>query len=67
MHYYGNYQPAYFNDTFSIDIDLADTTGINIYVATPLGTLRKYDPISDLDIILYNDIPFDPKHPGRQQ
>jgi len=36
-----------------------------IYVATPLGTLRKYNPSNGADIVLYDDLPFDPNHPGR--
>ena len=38
---------------------------IPIYVATPLGTLRRYDPLDKSDIIIFDDIPFDPNHPGR--
>lgn len=34
-------------------------------VATPLGTLRKYDPSDGTDIVLYTDIPFDSNHPWR--
>ena len=54
-------------DTFSqTDKNHADRHGVPTYIATPLGTLRKYNPANGMDVILYEDIPFDPNHPGRQ-
>ena len=53
-------------DYFSLaDTDYADKIGIPIYVATPRGTLRKYNPADETDIIIYWDLPYDPNHPDR--
>ena len=38
-----------------------------IYVVTPLGTLRKYDPATGEDVILFYDMLYDPKHPNRER
>lgn len=40
--------------------------GVPTYVATPLGTLRKYDPSNGTVIVLFIDIPFDPNHTLRK-
>lgn len=67
FHTHAAYDPAYKNDIFSPeDKSVADRLKIPMYVATPLGTLRKYDPSTGDDIELFNDIPFDPNHPGRK-
>ena len=66
LHTHAAYDPAYANDIFSsADKRNAERQGVPSYVATPLGTLRKYDPSNGTDIVLFNDIPFDPNHPGR--
>lgn len=66
MHTHAAYDPNYLNDMFSsADKSAADKLRIPIYVATPLGTLRKYDPATGYDIELFNDIPFDSNHPFR--
>ncbi|MBQ7387397.1 MAG: DUF4329 domain-containing protein [Clostridia bacterium] len=66
LHTHSAYDPAYANDIFSSnDKQIAERKGVPIYVATPLGTLRKYDPENDTDVILFNNIPFDPNHPWR--
>ena len=66
LHTHAAYDPAYENDAFSsTDKRNAEKQGVPTYVATPLGTLRKYDPSKGTDIVLFNDIPFDPNHPGR--
>ena len=66
LHTHAAYDPAYANDIFSsADKRNAERQGVPTYVATPLGTLRKYDPSNGTDIVLFNDIPFDPNHPGR--
>ena len=65
-HTHGAYDPDYFNDIFSAeDISVSDKLMIPSYLATPIGTLRKYDPTTGEDSILYIDIPFDPNHPLR--
>ena len=66
LHTHGAYSPGYRNDVFSsTDKTLADRKNMPIYVATPLGTLRKYNPLNGTDIVLYDDLPFDPNHPRR--
>ena len=66
LHTHAAYDPKYDNDIFSPG-DL--NKWIN-YVATPLGTVRKYDPKNpsserDKAIEIYNDIPWDSNHPSR--
>ncbi len=66
FHTHAAYDANYQNDIFSpADKSAADKLKISIYVATPLGTLRKYDPSAGSDIELFNDIPFDSNHPSR--
>ena len=66
LHTHAAYDPAYMNDIFSEnDKRNAKRQGVLSYVATPLGIMRKYDPKTGTDIILYDDLPFDPNHPGR--
>lgn len=66
LHTHGNYVEKYRagNDNFS-DTDkwAAKIFGVPYYVATPVGTLRKYDPRTDTDVLLFSDLPFDPNHP----
>ena len=58
--------PKYASDIFSqIDEDLANRRGMLIYVATPKGTLWKYNPSDGSDIIVFDDIPFNSNRPGR--
>ncbi len=67
LHTHGAYSPGYKNDTFSsADKSLSNREKMPIYVSTPLGTLRKYDPSYGTDIVLYDDLPFDSNHPRRQ-
>ena len=66
FHTHGAYSPGYENDAFSsADKNLAIRRKIPIYVATPLGTLRKYTPSIHTDVVLFNDLTFDPNHPRR--
>lgn len=66
LHTHGAYSSGYQNDDFSYsDRSLANKENMPIYVATPLGTLRKYDPSDKTNIVLFDDLPFDPNHPGR--
>lgn len=67
-HTHAAYDPAYANDIFSGgpgDKQNADRRDVPNYVATPLGTLRRYNPADGSDVELYNDIPWDPNHPSR--
>lgn len=53
----------YGNDIFSPDDKkTADRLKILNYVATPLGTLRKYDPNTKEDNIISYDMPWDANH-----
>ena len=66
LHTHAAYDPKYASDIFSqTDKDLANRRGMPIYVATPKGTLWKYNPSDGSDIIVFDDIPFDSNHPGR--
>ena len=67
LHTHAAYASGYDNDNFSTaDKILAAISGVPYYVATPLGTLRKFDPIGWTDTLISDDIPYDPEHPGRQ-
>jgi len=66
LHTHAAYDPAYDNDNFSpADIRNAIKQGVPTYVATPFGTLRKYNPADGSDIVLFTDMPFDSNHPSR--
>lgn len=68
VHTHAAYDPNYFNDVFSPnDKAIANDLKMPIYVVTPLGTLRKYDPATGDDVILFYDMPYDPKHPNRER
>lgn len=41
----------------------ADYHKIPLYVHGPNGELRKYDPASGEDILIYSDLPISPKTP----
>ncbi|MHB8962045.1 MAG: DUF4329 domain-containing protein [Saccharofermentanales bacterium] len=61
IHSHGAYNEGFENDVFSPQ----DKNAFINYLVTPLGTLRKYNPAEGSDIELYDDLPFDPNHPGR--
>ena len=55
------------NDYFSTtDKWVADIYSVPFYVVTPRGTLRKYDPSTQKDILLFTDLPYDPVHPKKK-
>ena len=74
-HTHGAYDPTYCSDVFSDkyneygehvgDIGTADKIGVPLYLATPSGVLRRYDPRDRSDVVISNDIPWDPNHPDR--
>ena len=67
IHTHGAYDSAYRNDNFSSqDQHMAHVKGVPSYVATPGGLLRKYNPVDMSDVILFDDIPYDPSHPMRR-
>jgi hypothetical protein len=45
------------------DIPLANALGILMYVYGPNGEMRKYDPATGKDILLYTDLPHSPYTP----
>ena len=67
--------PKYKNDVFSDYINehgervgdkiFAISKGVPLYLATPLGTLRRYNPLDDSDVQLPGEIPWDVNHPMR--
>ena len=69
VHTHGAYDPKYKSDEFSeADLEYSFNKGVPIYLATPSGTLRKYDPNNyvygvDNSEEICNDIPYDPNHP----
>jgi RHS repeat-associated protein len=68
-HTHGSYMPEYGkgNDEFSDpDKDTNDNDNIIGYLATPSGTLQKYDPTTKNITTISTDIPSDPNDPDRQ-
>lgn len=56
------------NDNFSLgDKENAKKRGVPNYLAAPRGILRKYDPFSEKNTLIYIDLPFDSKHPDRRK
>lgn len=65
LHSHAAYDSKYRNDAFSqTDLRTAKFFGLPSYISTPLGIVRKYDPTSGQDIVIYENAPFDPNHPG---
>ena len=74
-HTHAAYDPDYKNNQFSNiegdngemigDIPNAKKLNFPSYLATPNGSLRKYTPSSDTDILIRTDMPSDPKDPDR--
>ncbi|UTC78380.1 DUF4329 domain-containing protein [Treponema sp. OMZ 799] len=75
VHTHAAYDPDYKNNQFSNiegdngemigDIPNAKKLNLPSYLATPNGSLRKYTPSSDTDILIRTDMPSDPKDPDR--
>ena len=66
LHSHAAYDSAYENDVFSpTDLQTSNLYGIPSYIVTPLGILRKYNPSTGQDVIIYDGAPFDPNHPER--
>ena len=74
-HTHAAYDPDYKNNQFSNiegdngemigDIPNAKKLNLPSYLATPNGSMRKYTPSSDTDILIRTDMPSDPKDPDR--
>ena len=74
-HTHSAYDPKYAGDRFSGipgnassggDVGYAHATKQPVYVATPNGTLKEYDPNTGNVRIVNTDMPSDPNHPSRQ-
>ncbi|WP_158559239.1 DUF6443 domain-containing protein [Deminuibacter soli] len=66
-HTHGNYDPKYANDVFSpADIKNAQNQGVDSYVATPDGSLQKYDNSTKSVNTIDTSIPSDPADPARK-
>ena len=56
-HSHGAYDPRYQGEIFSPqDKDAARSTGVPIYVVTPSGIMKKYDPKTQKDDVLYRNV-----------
>ena len=74
-HTHAAYDPDYKNNQFSKiegdngemigDIPNAKKLNLPSYLATPNGSMRKYTPSSDTDILIRTDMSSDPKDPDR--
>ena len=64
FHTHAAYDPAYNNDNFSWgDFEIANGYQVPIYVATPFGHLRRYDPSDGTNVRIDCVIPADPNRP----
>lgn len=65
-HTHGSYDPKYANNVFSPkDITNAKSQGVDSYVATPNGSLQKYDNATGTTSTISTAIPSDPTDPAR--
>lgn len=65
-HTHGSYDPKYANNVFSpTDITNAKNQGVDSYVATPNGSLQKYDNSTGGTSTISTGIPSDPTDPAR--
>ncbi len=65
-HTHGSYDPKYANNVFSSDDKKnANKYGVNSYVATPNGSLQKYNNSTGDMTTISTDIPSDPNDPER--
>jgi len=67
IHSHGKYEKGYYNDEFSnTDKWINYDKKIDGYVATPNGTLQKYDVETAKTTVVSTQIPSDPKDPDRK-
>ncbi|WP_162142870.1 DUF4329 domain-containing protein [Terrimonas ferruginea] len=65
-HTHGSYDPKYSNNVFSpADLTNAKSEGVDSYVATPNGSLQKYDNSTGTTSTISTAIPSDPNDPAR--
>lgn len=67
IHSHAAYDPSYKdgNNNFSPDADIvwAERENLDLYVTTPDGSLKKYDPKTNTVTTISTDMPKDPKNP----
>ena len=67
IHSHGKYEKGYLNNEFSeADKDNAKDRSADSYVATPNGSLKKYDHKTGNITVLSTDLPSDPTDPDRK-
>jgi RHS repeat-associated protein len=67
IHSHGEYDKNYNDNQFSkADKNNSDKRGVDSYVATPDGSLKKYDPNTKQTSTVSTDLPSDPKDPERK-
>jgi len=67
IHSHGKYEEDYDNNNFSDkDKRVYDNAGVDGYVATPEGSLKKYDVETKKVTTVSTDLPSDPKDPDRK-
>ena len=67
IHSHGKYEKGYQNDKFSNkDKWVYYNNGVDGYVATPDGSLQKYDVESTQTTVISTQLPSDPKDPERK-
>ncbi len=53
------------NDFSPTDINNMKGKSYLSYLVTPRGYVRRYDPSDESNIVVYKDVPYDPKYPRR--
>ena len=67
-HTHGSYSPKYDNEVFSpADINNATNQNVDSYVATPGGTLQKFEVATKNITTIATDIPSDPNSPANER
>ena len=67
IHSHGNYDENYYNNNFSAKdrINSVDK-GVDAYLTTPDGSLKKYNPETRETTVVSTDLPSDPNDPERK-
>ena len=66
IHSHGKYNDPSDNDFSSIDYNVANSEKIDLYLATPSGTLLKYIQKLRKKVIISSSLPSDPNHPKKE-
>lgn len=68
IHSHAAYDTAYQNNIFSpSDKNYAEKRNVDVYVATPSGTLQSYDVTFDKESTIDSDVPYDSKDVDRME